>query len=1029
MTLAALTPNRHRATLIAMLSLLAALAVGAAFLVQQAKAAIAFKAPEEIISAGQNGTPSDFKWPTSLAIDPLGRLVVATQCGGIYVFNNPSNPTFAFKITSIENHPNKNFNGSPKPSIASFNGCYDASKGGKARQTTGITFGPALEGGNPVMYVSHSDPEIFVNKPIGQNTIYPASGVVSKLSGANYGTKTDLVTGLARSGENHGPNGMDIGPDGWLYLAIGGNTNHGGKSVFFSWWPETHHSAAVVKINPAAIGNQTIDVSSYNEFTYSNPGANPPVVSLGQPKGSTLNANVPGKFELYSTGFRNPYDIVWHSNGSAYINENEGNGGFGVELLNGEDGCSAGNNGNDPGTPLDELHKLSQGSFHGHPNASRNECLRNQKTAGSVTGAYVPAVYTYSGAATKRSIVGIDEYKTPTPIFDGGEMQGQLVYASFSVTDAIWRLSLDAQGKGIIGSDTKIADIPAALDVHVAPNGTIFAASRNNPAVDGGEAGVGGAIYKIEPVNLANCPLPGNPQVNDSDSDGFTDGAEQAAGTGICNPADFPADVDKDGIPDAVDPDDDNDGVLDTADQLQLDPTNGSGTKLPFKLEFNATQAGGFFGTGFPGVQLSSNGGGPLNGKVSGGAAGGFLGYTSTAGTNRAGQNNQNNAMQIGFPGQKTATVSALLGQPYLTDLSDEDGKPEGEESGGVYIGPDEDNFVSVGVNATNGSPVIELITEVNGAYNKRATAPLSLPVKEVTFSLKTDTANATVEGLFRIEGAEQQSLGKVSVPKAWLGTPTLAGVFGTSVGSNEEQAFVFDDFEVSGTGGGTTVDTSNCRFQQGTDGREVLRGDANCDRIHASGGDDWLYGEGSIDFLRGENGRDQIRGGAGGDQIWGGRGINRIYGGFGNDRIWGGRQQDRVWGGPGNDQIRAGVGKDIVYGNNGNDLIKGYNQDDNLSGGPGNDKVYGQSGKDIVKGNAGNDRLRGGSNQDKLYGGTGKDRLHGGAGADLLVGGPGNDIIIARDKRRDRVLCGPGNDIVIADPVDVLIGCERRRS
>ena len=1020
MMLAAHTPNRHRTTLLAILSLFAALVVGAVFLAEQARAAIAFKPPQEIIKAGQAGTPSDFKWPTSLAIDPLGRLVVATQCGGIYVFNNPTNPQFAFKVDAVKNHPNQNFDGLLKSQIGSFNGCYPA----PARQVTGIAFEAGLVGGQPVMYVSHSDPEIFVNKPVGQNPIYPASGVVSKLTGNNYSQKTDLVTGLARSGENHGPNGMDIGPDGWLYLGIGGNTNHGGKSLFFSWWPETHHSGAVVKINPGAIGNQPIDVSSYNEFTFSNPGANPPGVSFGQPQGSTLNANVPGKFELYSTGFRNPYDILWHSNGSAYINENEGNGGFGVELLAGEDGCNAGNNGNDPGTPPDELHKLSQGSYHGHPAAVRGECLRN--AGNGVSGQpYTPAAYTYGGAPTKRSIVGLDEYKTPQPIFDNGEMQGQLVYASFSVTDAVWRLSLDAQGNGIVGSDTKIADIPAALDITVATNGILYVASRND-GVDEGAAG--GSIYKIEPVNLANCPLPGNPQTIDSDGDGFTDGAEQAAGTGVCNPADFPADVDGDGIPDGVDPDDDNDGVPDTADQLQLDATNGKGTKLPFKLAFNATQNGGWFGTGFPGIQLSSKGGGPLDGKVSGGAAGGFLGYTSTAGTNRAGQNNQNNAMQVGFPAKDTATASVLLGQPFLTDLSDEDKKPEGEESGGIYIGPDEDNFVSVGVNATNGSPVIELITEVNGSYDKRATTPLSLPVREVTFSLKTNRAAGTVEGFYRIEGAKQQSLGKVSVPKAWLGTPTLAGVFGTSVGSNEQQAFVFDNFEITGTGGDSGTDTSNCRFQQGTDGREVLRGDDNCDRIHAAGGDDWLYGEGSIDFLRGEDGRDQLLGGAGNDQMWGGRGINRIYGGFGHDRIWGGRHQDRVWGGPGNDQIRAGVGKDIVFGNNGNDLIKGYNQDDNLSGGPGRDRVYGQSGKDIVKGNGGDDRLRGGSNQDKLYGGAGNDRLHGGGGADLLNGGPGNDVIIARDRRRDRVVCGPGNDIVVADPVDILIGCERRR-
>ncbi len=57
----------------------------------------------------------------------------------------------------------------------------------------------------------------------------------------------DLVTAFPRSAENHGPNGITF-KDGWLYIALGSNTNRGAQSKFFSFYPETPMSAAIIRV-------------------------------------------------------------------------------------------------------------------------------------------------------------------------------------------------------------------------------------------------------------------------------------------------------------------------------------------------------------------------------------------------------------------------------------------------------------------------------------------------------------------------------------------------------------------------------------------------------------------------------------------------------------------------------------------------------------------------------------------------------------------------------------------------------------
>jgi len=144
-----------------------------------------------------------------------------------------------------------------------------------------------------------------------------------------------------------------------------------------------------------------------------------------------------------------------------------------------------------------------------------------------------------------------------------------------------------------------------------------------------------------------------------------------------------------------------------------------------------------------------------------------------------------------------------------------------------------------------------------------------------------------------------------------------------------------------------------------GTDGRDIIRGDASDDIVHAGEGNDIITGRDGYDELHGEEGND------------------RIFGQNGNDIITGGQGNDRLFGGQGNDAISGDEGNDAIYGGQG---------DDKIDGGLGNDRIFGGQGDDMVHGGEGNDWIFGGNGDDFLFAGKGDDTLFGGNGSDTFV-------------------------------------------
>ena len=258
------------------------------------------------------------------------------------------------------------------------------------RLLTGMTFGPYFAASSaaigPDLYVSHSDGRIC------DPNVDTNSGTVTKLvASSGYQTAADLATGLPRSQGDHAPNGLALGPDGLLYLAVGGNTNAGlpGGSCFNI--PEVPKGAAILKIDYA------------------------------------------GNVSTYATGLRNPYGMVWHSNGQLYANDNGPNSGLG----NAPDPATCAPPGFDPGTLTDELNRIVAGRYYGHPNPSRGECVHNGGRN------YVAPIHAY-GLHTSSN--GIAEYTSS--LIPG--FQGNLFTANWGTGDLI-RLQLSADGKTVTG--------------------------------------------------------------------------------------------------------------------------------------------------------------------------------------------------------------------------------------------------------------------------------------------------------------------------------------------------------------------------------------------------------------------------------------------------------------------------------------------------------------------------------------------------------------------------------------------------
>lgn len=150
------------------------------------------------------------------------------------------------------------------------------------------------------------------------------------------GTFRDLVDGLPSAGDHHN-NQLTVGPDGKIYFGQGTATNAGvvGVDNFKMGWLQKHHDIHDIPARDIRLLDRTfrsahpwkntdepVTTMPFHAFGSS---ANVSRTVPGQIKanGTILRMNADGSdLEVYASGLRNPYGLMWSPDGTLYATEN-----------------------------------------------------------------------------------------------------------------------------------------------------------------------------------------------------------------------------------------------------------------------------------------------------------------------------------------------------------------------------------------------------------------------------------------------------------------------------------------------------------------------------------------------------------------------------------------------------------------------------------------------------------------------------------------------------------------------------------
>ncbi|MEJ7738207.1 MAG: malectin domain-containing carbohydrate-binding protein [Chitinophagaceae bacterium] len=813
------------------------------------------KLPPENISGARlanaqyNFTPSNLRGPvlgnpTSLQFGPDRRLYVSELYGIIRIYTVVRNDTNDYAITATETIdlinqiPNHNDDGTLAPSIV-------------VRQLTGILIkGTAAQ---PLIYVTSSD---IRNSAGGQNGDYNLdtnSGILSLIfKSGNSWEKIDLVRGLPRSEESHAPFGMQLDDQtNTMYMAVGGFTNAGAPSVNFVYITEYALSAAILSINMNVINALPVKDTGNRRYKYDLPTVDDPT-RANNPDGSDVfdpfggndglnQAKIVqgGPVQVYSPGYRNPYDLlITKTPGKArrmYTVDNGGNQGWGGYPANegsngtvtnnyvaGEPG-STGPGTNDPMVNnLDNLHFIGHidsilpGSHYGgHPAPIRANpagaglythdgttgIWRTTKTGANPLPADWPPVPLnmanpvegnfQNPGETDRALLtfaistnGIAEY---TASNFNNSLKGHLLAAAWDGN--IFHITPTENGADVTNprdpANKLNTDLPFASGFSLQPLDVI--AQGDNDIFPGSVWSVNfnsNNVTVFEPQDFVTCT--GVYDSLDDDRDGYTNADEIDNGTQPCSAASIPADSDHDMISDLNDFDDDNDGIFDNVDAFALDANNGLTTGLPVVYDlFNSDPGTGLFGLGFTGLMTNKKIDNDYSevfsedSVIAGGAVGAFTLTSVSPGDALNTLNNQENGFQFGvkIPASTSFTVSSRMLGPFFSS-----NPPANFQSQGIYIGTgDQSNYFKLTLNANGGSGGIEVVHEVADVATTYQ-YPLSggIPNSTLDLFMLVDPVNGTIQPKYASNGGTQITAGlPIQVSGALLnaiqGTTALA--------------------------------------------------------------------------------------------------------------------------------------------------------------------------------------------------------------------------------------------------------------
>jgi len=739
----------------------------------------------------QNAT---IAYPTSLQFGPDGRLYVSQVDGTIKVFTVVRDGKNSYRVTGtetillIKQIPNHNDDGTLNTTV-------------NKRQVTGILVTGTSQ--NPIIYVTSSDPRVGAGLQGGDLNLDTNSGIISKLTwNGTAWVKVDLVRGLPRSEENHSLNGMDLDQStNTLYVGVGGHTNMGALSANLAYLPEFAYSAAVIKVDLNAIGNTTYDMPTLDDED--RPGVNDQNDPFGGNNGKNQAVLVPGgPVQVFSSGFRNPYDVLIAKSGRIYTFDNGPNAGWGGTPIDCADDTVEGGK-----SYADGLHLLSNGYYGGHPNttrANRQNIFNNSNPQSPIPQGMedprqctylIPGVEDLALTTINSSTNGLAEY---TASNFNNAMKGNLITAVFD--GAIYRIVLNNEGTAVVDNGkielfsnfgTRPLDVITRSDNETFP-GSIWVANL-----------ISGTITVFEPNDNSTCDT-SDPN-GDADQDGYTNSDELANGTDPCNPSNIPGDWDKDKISDLNDPDDDNDNVNDITDAFALDKNNGTTSNIPVIHTWNndSPEQGGILNLGFTGLMIN----GKDNyrnlydpGKMTAGGAAGVLTIDDiTSGDAFGNLNSQEYAFQFGVNTDafnKPFIVHTRINAPFAGFT------PKNSQSMGIFLGTgDQDNYLKIAATANDGLGGIEIVMEQNGVPVSQQFGPgegVSILNKTyLDFFMLVNPGNNTVQCSYSVNaGAEIPLGGPQQIPGNWLTSSTAVGIIATSRGA-EPLPVTWDMIEV----------------------------------------------------------------------------------------------------------------------------------------------------------------------------------------------------------------------------------------
>jgi hypothetical protein len=538
-----------------------------------------------------------------------------------------------------------------------------------------------------------------------------------------------------------------------------------------------------------------------------------------------------GPVQVFSPGYRNPYDVVFTEAGKLYTFDNGPNTGWGgIPINEGPGGTctNAFNEANSDGFG-DGLHHVTAGYYGGHPNPTRGNANSGliiyvhdgsnwvaedtyawgdfptpPVPAGSINAIECDYQAPDAGpggngalAVINSSTNGITEY---TASNFGGNMQGDLLAAAFNGN--VYRFELNAAGDGVTaqsaifsGFGSTPLDVTAQGDADDFP-GTVWAVtygSHNVTVFEPNDFGGGGG----------SCTGADDPLL-DEDTDGYDNADEIDNGTDPCSSASKPPDADGDLTSNLNDPDDDNDGLLDTSDPFAVDanqavPTVAVPASCPADPSTNTAGCLRFNAGSFPGSLLDLGFTGVMTNGVSdyealfdpddlitGGAGGVLTVQNVTDGDAVSTVNDQDNGFQFGaVVPTDPFTVHTRVIAPFPTAA----GNPPDFQSVGMFIGDGtQANYIKLVVSANGGTGGIQFASEAVDGFTDVLGGPFAEPgVKgdgvNIDLYLEINPATGQVAAAYSLNGGTTVvDIGTTTSPATWLdaGNTIAIGVLST---------------------------------------------------------------------------------------------------------------------------------------------------------------------------------------------------------------------------------------------------------